>query len=59
MNPQPNPLAAHYALTAARFAFNNGDYQAALTLADEALLLSPRLRCSCGCCAIKAMPTVR
>ncbi|XWX04831.1 tetratricopeptide repeat protein [Aggregatilineales bacterium SYSU G02658] len=41
MNPQPNPLAAHYALTAARFAFNNGDYQAALTLADEALLLSP------------------
>lgn len=41
MNPEPNPLAAHYALTAARFAFNNGDYQVALNLADEALMLSP------------------
>ncbi len=41
MNPLPNPLAAQYALTAARFAFNNGDYQAVLILTDEALALSP------------------
>jgi tetratricopeptide (TPR) repeat protein len=41
MSHTPNPLAAHYALIAAQFAFNNCDYQAALTLTEEGLVLSP------------------